>query len=100
MGANTTSSGYLPGFRKPLSFPQINMRIAEIGLKKLFTGWGLSAMLVERSRKYWSLVGQIKLFLNKFYEIRPFLNQGWFGRVSRLQCFAETTRRGSMKSFD
>jgi hypothetical protein len=33
------------------------MRIAEIGLKKLFTGWGLSAMLVERSRKFWSLVG-------------------------------------------
>ena len=100
MGANTTSSGYPPRFRKPLSFPQFNMGIAEFGLKKPFTGLTLSAMLVERSRKIWSLMGQIKLFLNKFYEIRPFLNQGWFGRVSRLQCFAETTRRGSMKSFD
>ena len=63
------------------------MGIAEIGQKKPFTGWDLSAMLVERSRKFWSLVDQIRSFLNKFYGTRPFLNQGWFGRVSRLQCF-------------
>jgi hypothetical protein len=57
MGTNTTYCGYLPRFRKPLSFPQFNMGIAEIGKKKPFTGCGQSAMLVERSREFWSLVG-------------------------------------------
>jgi hypothetical protein len=40
-------------------------------------------MLVERSRKFWSLVGQIKLFIEKFYGVELVLNQGWFQRVSR-----------------
>jgi hypothetical protein len=34
------------------------MGIPESGAKKPFTGWVLSAMLVERSRKFWSLVDQ------------------------------------------
>ena len=76
------------------------MGIAEIGTKKPFTGWVLSAMLVERSREIWSSVDQTSLLIDKFYDVELILNQGWFGRVSRLQCFAETTRRGSMKSFD
>jgi hypothetical protein len=100
MGTNTTSSGYPLRFRNQLSFPQFNMGIAEFGLKKPFTGWGLSAMLVERSRQIWSLVGQAELFLMRFYEIRPFFEPRLVRQVSRLQCFAETTRRGSMRSFD
>jgi hypothetical protein len=51
-------SGYLPGFRKALSFPQFIMGIPEFGQKKPFTGWVLSAMLVEQSRVFWSVVDQ------------------------------------------
>jgi hypothetical protein len=55
------------------------MGIAEIGKKKPFTGCGQSAMLVERSREFWSLVGQIRLPMHKFYDAELVLNQGWFG---------------------
>jgi hypothetical protein len=59
------------------------MGIPEIGKKKPFTGWGLSAMLVERSREFWSLVGQAELLIDKFYDVELILNQGWFVQVSR-----------------
>lgn len=54
-------------------------------------------MLVERSRKFWSLVDQSELRMHKFYDDGPKLNQVWFGQVSRLQCFAEITQHALTK---
>lgn len=57
-------------------------------------------MLVERSREFWSLVDQTSLLIDKFYDVELILNQGWFGRVSRLQCFGEITQHALMRKGD
>ena len=54
-------------------------------------------MLVERSREFWSLVAQIELLMDGFYDAEMVLNQGWFGQVSRKPCFGEITQLALMK---
>jgi hypothetical protein len=39
--------------------------------------------MVERSRRFWSFVGQIKLLVNKFYDVEAVLKAVELGRVSR-----------------